>query len=76
MRLVSYDHGFWTVEASGELYTLFTTLEDAGFEYELNGRWLPADDPRVIARKQEETLVNSPAYSCVHLGCVNPPLSS
>ena len=51
VRLVSYDHGYWTVEASGELYRVFGTLVDAGFEYELNGRWLAADDPRVITAK-------------------------
>ena len=51
---------------------MFGPLVDAGFEYELNGRWYPATDPRVIARKEEETLVKSPAYSCVNGGSVNP----
>lgn len=43
--------GYWIVEANGEQYAVFKTLIDAGFEYELRGRWLPADDPRVVAMR-------------------------
>ena len=74
VTLLSFDHGYWTVEASGKQYIVFAGRVDSGMEFKLHGRWLPVDDPRVIARKQAETLVNSPAYSCVHLGCVNPPV--
>ena len=74
VKLIAYSCGYWTVEASGELYRVFGPLVDAGFEYELNGRWYPATDPHVIARKKEETLLKSPAYSCVAGGCLNPPI--
>ena len=74
MKLVVYDHGYWTVEASGELYSVFGTLVDAGFEYEVNGRWLPGNDPRVMARKKEETLVNSPPIPAFILGASIRPL--
>ena len=74
VKLMDYDHGYWTVEACGELYRVFGPLVDAGFEYELNGRWYPATDPGVMARKKEETLMKSRAYSCVAGECVNPPV--
>ena len=72
MKLIAYSCGYWTVEASGELYRVFGPLVDAGYEYEIGSRWYPATDPRVIARKNQETLMKSPAYSCVNGGCVNP----
>ena len=75
VKLLSFEHGYWTVEASGELYRVFGPLVDAGYEYEIQGRWYPSTDPRVIARKKGETLVKSAAYSCVHLGAhINPPV--
>jgi hypothetical protein len=74
VKLLRFERGYWVVEVNGKQFTVFTTRIDSGFEYKLEGKWLSATDPRVIARKEAETLVNSPAYSCVHLGCVNPPL--
>jgi hypothetical protein len=74
VKLLSYDHGYWTVEADGKQFVVFGPQVDAGYLYELSGRWLPADDPRVIARKKEETLLKSPAYSCVNGGCMNLPI--
>lgn len=62
-RLISFDHGYWTVEAEGKV---FITKVESGWLYELNGRWLEADDPRVIARKKETRLRASPAYSAVN----------
>ncbi len=59
VKLVAYDHGYWTVEASGKIYSVFGPLVDAGFDYFLNGRWLPANHPPVIARKKETRLVDS-----------------
>jgi hypothetical protein len=58
VKLIAYDRGYWTVEASGELYSVFGTLVDAGFEYKLNGRWLPESDPRVQAVRAATTLAN------------------
>lgn len=52
VKLLSYDHGYWTVEADGKQFVVFGPQVDAGYFYELNGRWLPADDPRVIAAKK------------------------
>ena len=72
MKLIAFDHGYWTVEAGGKQYKVFCTLVEAGFLYELSGRWLPEDDPRVIAERT--SLTDSPAYSSVNGGCVNPPL--
>jgi hypothetical protein len=37
VRLVHHDAGYWTVEFEGKEYTVFKTLVDAGFEYELKG---------------------------------------
>ena len=71
---MAYGHGYWTVVAGGEIYSVFGPLVDAGYEYELGTRWYPAEDWRVVERKKEETLVKSRAYSCVQLGCVSPPL--
>ena len=74
VKLVAYAYGYWTVEASGELYRVFGPLVDAGYEYEIGSRWYPATDPRVIARQQEETMMKSRAYVCVAGGCLNPPI--
>src|SRR5688572_23355204 len=53
---------------------IFSGRIESGWLYELNGRWLEADDPRVIARKAETSLRGSPAFSAVNGGCVSPPL--
>ena len=50
---VAYSCGYWTVEASGELYRVFGPLVDAGYEYEIGEKWFPANHPRVIAAKKE-----------------------
>jgi len=65
VKLLAFDCGYWTVEASGELYSLFQSLVDAGFEYEWKGRWYPEEDARIQATRQRETLKDSHAYSCV-----------
>src|SRR4026208_2526156 len=44
--------GFWTVEADGKKFEVFLTRIESGWLYELNGRWLDANDPRVIAAQQ------------------------
>jgi hypothetical protein len=74
VKLLAFDAGFWTVEADGQQFSVFLTRIESGWEYELNGRWLPADDLRVIATRAESTLRDSPAYSVVDGACVNPPL--
>ena len=74
VKLVHFDHGYWTVELEGQQFLVFQTRIDSGFEYELKGRWLPESDPRVQAALGRETLVNARAYSCVEGGCVNPPV--
>jgi len=38
VKLVAYNCGYWTVEASGELYRVFGPLVDAGFDYEIGSR--------------------------------------
>jgi hypothetical protein len=74
VKLIHHDYGYWIVEANGEQYTVFKTLVDAGFEYEFKGRWYPAQDPRLLAIRQRETLKDSPAYSCAEGCSVIPPL--
>ena len=61
VKLLSFDHGYWTAEVNGKQYVVFGPLVDAGYLYEVNGGWLAADDPRVMARKSEEMLLNPPA---------------
>ena len=46
VKMVSFDHGYWIVEANGEHFTVYMTSVHAGFEYELKGRWYPAEDSR------------------------------
>ena len=74
--MISFDHGYWTVEAEGRTFTVFLTQVESGWLYELRGRWLDENDPRVIAEKKEMSLRSSPAYSCVNGACVDPPLPS
>jgi hypothetical protein len=75
VKLIAFDHGFWTVEANGQRFKVFIIRIESGWEYEFKGRWLSADDPRVIAEKKRTSLRSSPAYSAVNGGCVNPPLT-
>ena len=55
VKLIAYAHGYWTVKADGKQFVVFGPQVDAGFLYELNGRWY-LDHPAVIARKREATL--------------------
>ena len=73
-KLISFDHGYWTVEVDGRTFKVFITQVESGWLYELKGRWLEADDPRVIAMKEQTSLRSSPAYSSISGGWVNPPL--
>ena len=53
MKLVSFDRGFWTVEAKGKRFeNVFVSSVKAGWLYELRGRWLDEKDPEVIAVKK------------------------
>ena len=74
VRLVHHEAGYWIVEANGEQYTVFKTLIDGGFEYELRSRWLPETDPRIVAARSADSLRDSRAYSCVDGCSVIPPL--
>ncbi len=49
VKLVRFDHGYWQVERLGQGYLVFPSRIDAGFEYELKGRWVQETDPRVAA---------------------------
>lgn len=48
-RLISFDHGYWTVEAEGRTFKVYLTQVESGWLYELNGRWLDENHPRVVA---------------------------
>ena len=53
VKLISFDHGYWTVEAEGERFEkIFMVRIESGWEYELKGRWLDQHDPRIIAAKK------------------------
>src|SRR5688572_26859870 len=53
VRLVTFDRGFWTVEAKGKRFeNVFVSSVKAGWLYELRGRWLDEKDPEVIAVKK------------------------
>jgi len=44
----SYPVKYWTVEANGrQFHQVFLLSIESGWQYELNGRWLDADDPRL-----------------------------
>jgi hypothetical protein len=51
LKLISFDSGYWIVEANGQQFKIFMVRVESGWLYELNGRWLEADDPRVIAER-------------------------
>ena len=40
VKLIHFDHGYWTVEAEGQQFLVFQTLVDAGLEHEVQGRWV------------------------------------
>ena len=62
VKLIAFDHGYWTVEADGQQFeNVFATQIESGWLYELNGRWLDENDPRVIAERQHTSLRSSPA---------------
>ena len=56
-----------------QTFKVFLTQVESGWLFELNGRWLEADDPRVIAMKEQTSLRSSPAFSSV-TGGLDPPL--
>ena len=64
-KLISFDCGYWTVEAEGRQFKVFLTQVESGWLYELNGRWLDENDPRVIAEK-EQRLVHVAAVPVEH----------
>ena len=43
VKLLSFDHGYWTVEAHGQQFQVFMTRIDSGWEQEVNGRWQGPD---------------------------------
>jgi hypothetical protein len=52
VKLLSFDTGYWKVERldpnsapTGEVFEVFMTRLETGFEYEHRGRWLPANHP-------------------------------
>ena len=49
VKLIAYAH--WTVEADG---VQFGPQVDSGFLYELNDRWYPADDPKVMSGRKRK----------------------
>ena len=51
VKLISFDSGYWTVEAEGRTFKVFLTQVESGWLYELNGCWLDENDPRIIAAR-------------------------
>ena len=46
VKLIHFSCGYWTVEANGrQFHQVFLLSVESGWQYELNGRWLDADDP-------------------------------
>ena len=43
VKLISFDRGYWTVEAEGREYRVFMARIDSGWEYEVKGRWVAKD---------------------------------
>jgi len=57
------------VEADGKQFEVFLMRIEPGWEYELRGRWLDENDPRVIAMKEQ---TQSALVACVFVsdgGC-------
>ena len=38
VKLIEFDHGYWTVEADGQQFKVFMMRVESGWLYELNGR--------------------------------------
>lgn len=75
MKLISFDHGYWTVEKEGQHFMVYCTALESGFEYEWRGRWLPETDPRVQAELKRTTLQTSKAYPVLTSAVVYPWLA-
>ena len=51
---MQFDRGYWKDEANGKEFDgVFILSVEVGWLYELTGRWLDENDPRVIAAKIE-----------------------
>ena len=72
VKLIDFDHGYWTVEKDGQQFLVYSVRIDAGYEYELGGRWLPDTDYRVKAMLKATTLKKSPAYSVIESAMAHP----
>lgn len=72
VRLVSFDHGYWTVEKEGSFYSVFLCRIDPGWEYELGGRWVPETDWRVKALNEMRAPLGAKAEACVNGAIVWP----
>jgi hypothetical protein len=49
VKLISFDHGYWTTEKEGHEYRVFLCRLDPGWEYEMGGKWVQEADWRVAA---------------------------
>jgi hypothetical protein len=72
VKLISFDHGFWIVEKDGAQYQVFIIRVDSGWEYQLGGRWLPADDWRVKVLKEMREPLTEKAKACIEGAIVYP----
>jgi len=53
VKLISFDGGFWVVDAKGKRFEkVFVSSVETGWLYELAGRWLDEKDPEVIAARR------------------------
>lgn len=53
MKLISFDRGFWKDEAGGQQFNgVFILSVEAGWLYELNGRWLDENESSRHCRKE------------------------
>lgn len=52
VKLLSFDQGYWTVEAEGRQFKVFHMHIECAWLYEVNGCWLDENDPRVIAERE------------------------
>lgn len=60
VKLVAFDHGYWTVEKDGRKFLVYLSRLDPGFEYELGGRWLRASDWRAKAMREATCAIPNP----------------
>ncbi len=73
VKLLAFDHGYWTVEKDGRQFKVFLARIESGLEYELNGKWLPEDDWRVKAiRGLNSQLLSEEAMADVEGAIVYP----